>query len=208
MDVYTTAAYRPSPLRAAQVVAALVGTFWQGSLHAQTPARLDTISVVASRVGKADAGRSVDVITRDAITASSARTVSELLAARLGIDVSPRSPAQADLSIRGSSPEQVAVLVDGVRVSDVQSAHYALDLAVPLEAIERVEVLRGAASALYGPDAVGGVINIVTRRGGVATRVATRAGAFQTLGGALATSLTVGATTVTPTIEYDRSNGA
>ncbi len=209
MDLYTKAArYRPSPLRAAQVVAALVGTFWQGSLHAQAPARLDTISVVASRVGKADAGRSVDVITRDAITTSSARTVSELLAARLGIDVSPRSPAQADLSIRGSSPEQVAVLVDGVRVSDVQSAHYALDLAVPLEAIERVEVLRGAASALYGPDAVGGVINIVTRRGGVATRVATRAGAFQTLGGELATSLTAGATTITPTIEYDRSNGA
>ena len=51
------------------------------------------------------------------------------------------------------------VLVDGVRMTDVQSAHYALDLAVPLETIERIEILRGMGSALYGPDAIGGVIN-------------------------------------------------
>ena len=74
-----------------------------------------------------------------------------------------RSPAQSDLGIRGSSFEQVVVLVNGVRMSDPQTGHFDLDLAVPLDRVARVEVLRGPASALYGADAVGGVVNIVTR---------------------------------------------
>src|SRR5690606_25516420 len=108
--------------------------------------------------------RSVQVIDRAAIEASPARTVAQLLTWALGVDVQARSPAQADVSIRGSSFEQILLLVDGVRMSDAQTAHYDLDTAVPLDEIERIEVLRGPGSAQYGSDAVGGVINIVTRR--------------------------------------------
>ena len=71
----------------------------------------------------------------------------------------------ADLSIRGSTFEQVLVLVDGVRMSDPQTGHFDLDLAVPLERVERIEILRGPASAVYGADALGGVVNVVTRDG-------------------------------------------
>lgn len=127
---------------------------------------LDSVSVVASRTGTSANGLLVDVISRADIEQSRATTLAQVLAGRLGVDLSPRSAAQADVSLRGASPEQTLILVDGIRVSDVQSAHYNLDIDVPVSDVERIEVLRGAASALYGPDAVGGVINIVTRRGG------------------------------------------
>lgn len=70
---------------------------------------------------------------------------------------------QADFSIRGGSFEQTLVLLNGIRLSDDQSAHYNSDLPVPLDAIDHIEILRGSGSTLYGSDAVGGVINIITR---------------------------------------------
>mgnify|MGYP001550711302 CR=1 FL=1 len=137
----------------------------QAGAQATTPAKLDSVTIVASRAQAGAAGRTVDVITRDDISRSPAHNLAELLGARLSVDAFTRSPAQADVSIRGSTAEQVLILVDGVRMGDAQSAHYALDLGIPLSSIERIEILRGPGSALYGPNAIGGVINIVTRDG-------------------------------------------
>ena len=177
------------------------------SLAAQTrPLPLDTMSIVGSRT-RMDAGsRSVEVITRDDIARSSARNVADVLSTLSGVDVYGRSGAQADVSIRGSSAEQIVVLVDGVRMTDVQSAHYALDLAVPLESIERVEVLRGMGSALYGPDAVGGVINIVTRRTESAdARV--RSGSFGSVTAAAAAGASSGLSSFSTAADFDKSDG-
>ncbi len=71
---------------------------------------------------------------------------------------------QADLSIRGSSFDQVLVLVNGVRVNDAQTGHHTMDLPLPFEAVEQVEVLHGSGATLYGSDAIGGVINFVTKK--------------------------------------------
>lgn len=71
---------------------------------------------------------------------------------------------QADLSIRGSSFDQVQVLINGMRVSDVQTGHHSMDLPLPLESVEQVEVLHGGGATLYGSDAIGGTVNFVTRR--------------------------------------------
>ncbi len=111
------------------------------------------------------ATRAVEVITATEIRRLPARTLSDVIGWALGADVQARSPAQADVGLRGSSAEQVLVLVDGVRATDPQTGHFALDQAVPLDEVGRIEVLRGAASAQYGADALGGVINIVTRAG-------------------------------------------
>lgn len=70
---------------------------------------------------------------------------------------------QADISLRGASFSQVLVLVNGRRMNDPQSGHHHLDLPIPMEAVERVEVLRGAGSTLYGADAAGGVVQFITR---------------------------------------------
>jgi iron complex outermembrane receptor protein len=80
------------------------------------------------------------------------------------VDVMERAPdgVQADLSIRGSSFGQTLVLLNGQRLNDVQSGHHNMDIPVPLESISRIEVMRGSGSTLYGSDAVGGVINIIT----------------------------------------------
>ncbi len=70
---------------------------------------------------------------------------------------------QADVSLRGSTFGQVLVLVNGRRMNDPQSGHHHLDLAIPIEDIDRIEVLRGAGSTLYGADAAGGVIQLISR---------------------------------------------
>ena len=82
------------------------------------------------------------------------------------LDVRERAPngLQADLSIRGGTFGQTLILVDGQRMNDAQSGHHNMDIPLPLEAISRIEVLRGSGSTLYGSDATGGVVNIITRR--------------------------------------------
>lgn len=70
---------------------------------------------------------------------------------------------QADLSIRGSSFGQTLVLVNGFRINDAQTGHHNLDVPFPMEAISEIEVLHGSGSTLYGADAVGGVVNFITK---------------------------------------------
>lgn len=137
-------------------------------VQAQRPAyTLDTLRVTVGSRASAElpaATRAVEVIRADDLVRQPGVSIQEVLSRAFGADVSTRSPAQADIALRGGTYEQVLVLVDGVRVSDAQTGHFDLSLAVPLQEIERIEVLRGPASALYGADALGGVINIVTRR--------------------------------------------
>jgi iron complex outermembrane receptor protein len=80
------------------------------------------------------------------------------------IDLRQRAPdgLQGDLSIRGSTFAQTLVLINGLRMNDVQSSHHDMDLPLPTESLERIEVLRGAGSTFYGSDAVGGTINFIT----------------------------------------------
>jgi iron complex outermembrane receptor protein len=131
---------------------------WTGSLTAQRPVPLDTLRVTTSSRASAEmatATRAVEVITAAQIRRLPARSVAEVLQWALGVDLMPRSPALFDVAVRGSSFEQVLVLVDGIRMSDAQTGHFDLNLAVPLDQVERIEILRGPASTLHGADAVG-----------------------------------------------------
>jgi outer membrane cobalamin receptor len=80
------------------------------------------------------------------------------------VDLQERAPndIQADLTIRGSTFGQTLVLLNGLRMSDVQSGHHDMDLPLPTEAIQRIEILRGAGSTLYGSDAMAGSVNVIT----------------------------------------------
>ncbi len=82
------------------------------------------------------------------------------------IDLRQRGPGhlQGDLSIRGSTYGQTLVLIDGMRMNDVQTGHHNMNLPLPMESLERIEVLKGSGSAFYGSDAVGGVVNFITKK--------------------------------------------
>ncbi len=108
---------------------------------------------------------SIDAST---ISASAARDIPSLLSSISGVLISPTGAngALATISLRGSSSNQVLVLIDGVRVTDPATGQTDLSrLDIPLDQIERIEVQRGALSAQYGADAVGGVIHIHTKIG-------------------------------------------
>jgi len=91
-------------------------------------------------------------------------SLSDVLRLDPSVDFRGRAPngVQADVSIRGGAFGETLVLINGLRVNDAQSSHHNLDIPVPLDAVDRVEVLRGSGSTMYGSDAAGGVINIVT----------------------------------------------
>lgn len=128
------------------------------------PIELDTLPVLGSRVSAELPlrTRAVQILDRAALDDLPARNVADALQWAVGVELGERSPAQSDLSIRGAGFEQVLVLVNGVRMTDPQTGHFNLNLTVPLDRVERIEILRGPASALYGGDAVGGVVNVVT----------------------------------------------
>jgi vitamin B12 transporter len=126
------------------------------------------VQVIGTREPSALGGVVADVIVldRDRVRATSADSVEDLIRRVGGIQLSRNGGAgqNAGLLIRGSSASNTLVLVDGVRVGSATLGQADL-AAVSLAQVERVEILRGPGSSLYGADAIGGVVNIVTRRG-------------------------------------------
>jgi iron complex outermembrane receptor protein len=115
--------------------------------------------------GERLAGQPVELISFEEIQQMNVRSIDELLRYLPLMDVQSRGMfgSQSDLSLRGSSFNQVLVLIDGMRSGDPLTGHFASYLPVSIAEIERIEVLRGPAAAIYGADAVGGVIHIITK---------------------------------------------
>ena len=114
----------------------------------------------------------VSVITREEIEQAGETNLPQLLARQPGIQYNANggSGASSGVFIRGAASNQSIVLIDGQRVGSATTGSPALSR-IPLDQIERIEILRGPASSLYGADAIGGVIQIFTRRGEGAARV-------------------------------------
>lgn len=110
--------------------------------------------------------RNVQLMDRQLIDALPARSLNELLGYANGVDIRQRGPfgTQADLSIDGGTFEQTLVLVNGVKILDSQTGHNSLNLPIPTDAIERIEVIRGPAARIYGTNSLTGAINIVTKK--------------------------------------------
>jgi len=127
----------------------------------------DTLIVTATRteIPLSDATVPVTVISRDEIELSMATDLAELLRFEAGIDIGRNGgPGQAtSMFLRGTESNHTLVLVDGVRINPSTIGGAAIQNISP-DVIERVEIVKGARSALFGTDAIGGVINIITRR--------------------------------------------
>lgn len=140
----------------------------QDSLKVTT---LKTVVVSATRSEQPviDVPRSVTVIPAEVIGKSVYQSLGDLLNAETGLYVTGamQTPGtNQNVFMRGSNSNQVAVMIDGVRVNDSSSPNAAIDLSeISLANVERVEIIRGSHSTMFGGAAVGGVINIITRKG-------------------------------------------
>jgi len=157
---------------AASVAAGLIATVaTPAALAAPGPAPqatdLDQVVVTATRTATTveQALAPVEVLGRDAIERSQARSLHDLLRGRAGISLSRQGgPGKlATLFMRGAESDQTVVLVDGIKMGSSTSGLVSWQN-LPVELIDRIEIVRGPRSALYGADAIGGVIQIFTRR--------------------------------------------
>lgn len=130
---------------------------------------LEEVEVTASRapIARNQATKIVTVIPAREIATAPVTSIQDLLEYAAGIDVRQRGEGgtQADISIRGGTFDQIAVLLNGVNLSNPQTGHYSFDLPVNLSDIERIEVVSGPSSRIFGASAFAGAINIITKTG-------------------------------------------
>lgn len=109
---------------------------------------------------------SIIVISNEDIEKSTATNVVDLLQNYTGVDVRQRGidGMQADLYIRGGSFDQTLVLIDGIKTENPQTGHHTLNMMIPIENIERIEIIKGPAARVFGQNAFTGAINIITKK--------------------------------------------
>lgn len=144
-----------------------VNAFAQQVQDSITTKQLKEVIVSSTRIDLplSENARSIQVITKENIQQAGVTTVADLLQQVAGIDIRRRGIAgtQADLYIRGGSFDQTLLLIDGIKLDDAQTGHHTLNLALPLEVIERIEIIKGPAARIFGQNAFTGAINIVTK---------------------------------------------
>jgi iron complex outermembrane receptor protein len=177
---------------------------------AQDPYRQTVVVTAATTpVDLGSTDRAITVLTREEIATLPVSSVADVLRLLSSVDVRARGVrgVQTDFSVRGASFGQALILVDGQRLNDAQSGHHNGDVPVPLDAVERIEVLYGPGSSLFGADAFGGTINIITRRDPGAPRIEGYGGTFATGGAAASAGFTQGRVQQTLDASFDRSGG-
>jgi len=140
------------------------------TLKVNSSIELEEIEIGASRAPGifSEAARIVTVLTREELKKKPAANLPEALRQFQGVDIRQRGPEgiQADISIRGGSFDQTAILLNGINITDPQTGHHNLNIPISFSQIERIEILEGPAARIYGPSAFSGAINIITKATG------------------------------------------
>lgn len=153
-------------LRGALLSLAVCGAAFAAGSETQRSAALDEVLVTARGIPAPafQTPGSVGVVTQEDIRETGPNSVSQALARIPGVSLNGDSPWSGDVSIRGLNRDAVVVLIDGVRVNMTTDINGRLGV-VNQNDIDRVEVLKGPISALYGSGSTGGVVNIITKKG-------------------------------------------
>lgn len=146
----------------------LIGLAFASPSYAAEPIDLNSIIVTANRIPQTQDKLLSDVtlIEREEIERAGAGSLTDLLRLQPGVQVNTNGGAGTASSVylRGTNADHVVVLVDGLRINSATLGTTSFE-SIPLAQIDRIEILRGPASSLYGADAIGGVIQIFTRKG-------------------------------------------
>ena len=129
---------------------------------------LDEVVVTASKATLPLnlSAKMVTVITAREIERAPVKSIEDLLNHFSGVDVLQRGPhgVQSDISLRGGSFDQTAILLNGVNLTNPQTGHYSFDIPINLSDIERIEIVQGPSSLTFGAGAFSGGINIITKK--------------------------------------------
>ncbi len=128
---------------------------------------LDPVTVSTSMLEKrtSETGRNLTVIRGEDIRDLPANSIDEILRYLPGLEMQARGPmgAQSDIVLRGGTFQQVLVVVDGLRINDPTTGHFSSYIPISPSEISRIEILKGASSSIYGSEAVGGVVSVITK---------------------------------------------
>lgn len=128
---------------------------------------LKEVVVTSSRIDLPfkENSRTIQIVTAEDIKKLGITNVADALQQLAGIDVRRQgvNGMQADLYIRGGGFDQTLLLIDGIKVDDPQTGHHTMNLALPIEVIKRIEVIKGPAARVFGQNAFTGAVNIVTK---------------------------------------------
>ncbi len=177
-----------------KITSLIVVLFFTLQVKAQfQPVKVDTLKEVIITSTRIDLpfkenSRTLQIITSADIANSAATNVADVLQQVVGVDIRRRGTAgsQADLYIRGGGFDQTLLLIDGIKMDDAQTGHHTMNAALPLEVIERIEIIKGPAARIFGQNAFTGAINIVTKKKLANTlSVNAEGGSFDQLNGAV-----------------------
>lgn len=128
---------------------------------------LDPVSISATLkpLSVSKTGRNIIILKGEQFSKMPVHSIDELLRYVPGVEVQSRGPmgSQSDIVMRGGTFQQVLVVVDGLRLNDPNSGHFTGYIPIAPSEIDRIEIVKGASSAIYGSEAVGGVIHIITK---------------------------------------------
>ena len=145
----------------------LILLFFTLSLFSQKTQLLDEVIVSETKINLPFSKdyRSIEIISSSDIKESGISNVVDLLQQSVGLDIRRRGSGgvQADLYIRGGGFDQTLLLLDGMKMVDSQTGHHTLNMLIPIELIDRVEIIKGPAARIFGQNAFNGAINIVTK---------------------------------------------
>ncbi|MEL0630194.1 TonB-dependent receptor plug domain-containing protein [Psychromonas aquatilis] len=167
--------FRYTPITLAAISLFTAPVFAEDTATEETGERMNIMivkgvtNIINDEDSRTETGTAITIITEKDIEQQQATTVADILKNSPGVTIASNGGLGKKTSVfmRGAASESVVVVIDGVRVTDQSSASGGFDFAnLMADGIERIEVIRGSQSALWGSDALGGVINIITKEGG------------------------------------------